>query len=34
MWDDTGYWQNSLFYKGKDEVKGESLEFNTKVTVT
>jgi len=29
--DDTGYWQNSLFYEGKQAVAGESLEFCTQV---
>jgi len=29
--DDTGYWQNMLFYKGAKEVKGESLAFSTSV---
>ena len=29
--DDTGYWQNSLFYTGKKEVHGESIAFDTSV---
>lgn len=29
--DDTDYWQNNLFYTGKKEATGESLDFSTSV---